>query len=416
MASLISSPFLSLPVDILTLLPSYLTNIEDYMNLSSTCRGLRKCLSSATPNQILHLAAAQSRTFFRPDPHFLVSATARELGNWARRSDENERELWERMGKGINGLMELALEHCGITMERIRELHLLRFSIINPVTDIIDQCVGQQWYAAENFWDGGRSDAYTISSDPSVTFFHLAIYGELFAPDFESILHTNNKARRLSPDTRIEYIKYCVPDWACIRNDGWQKAVSQRGLDPRRAVNMTGPYADVSEDPSYRGYENHNIALTWVIKSSRWRPRWEAARATAGLDFSDANLDWWWTHDEEEPSGYWRQRLWENICVCQGLEGLGMIRADHHGQWVERLREWRRKIEAMEKEPEIIDVASQTTHSYPFLLGDLRICVSGYVPGTMLYSGRRRSWDFPRVVSDNDESEEDDDDEEETTS
>ena len=95
------------------------------------------CMQAATPNTILRLAASQTKVFFRPSPHFFVAATARQLGNWARSSDANEDELAPRMEHGIDGLLSLALEHCRLTMERIRELHLMRFSIINPVTNII---------------------------------------------------------------------------------------------------------------------------------------------------------------------------------------------------------------------------------------------------------------------------------------
>jgi len=60
------------------------------MNLSSTCRALRDNTSNPKPNILLWLAAASSRIFFRASPHFLVAATGRELGNWARLSDANE--------------------------------------------------------------------------------------------------------------------------------------------------------------------------------------------------------------------------------------------------------------------------------------------------------------------------------------
>jgi hypothetical protein len=79
----------SLPGDILIMLPEYLHNIEDYMNLSSTCRELRNNMSNSKPNILLRLATASSRILFRPSPHFLVAATGRELGNWARLSDAN---------------------------------------------------------------------------------------------------------------------------------------------------------------------------------------------------------------------------------------------------------------------------------------------------------------------------------------
>ncbi|KAI0426767.1 hypothetical protein F5Y09DRAFT_50767 [Xylaria sp. FL1042] len=374
---------LSLPQDIMFLLPEYLHNIEDLMNLSSTCARLRDCMATATPNVILRLAAAQTKVFFRPSPHFLVTATARELGNWARKSDANEQELALKLEEGVDGLLELALDHCGLTMDRIRELHLLRFSLINPVTDIIDQCVGKQWYGTPNFWNGGVDDAYTISAEPSDTLFHLAMYGELFAPDFEPILNKDSKARRLRVETRLEFIKYCLPDFACYLNghSTFDNARLPDGtVDPRRAVKATGPYAkDADGDTPYT--ENNNLALTWVIKSSRFRPRYKELRAKSGVpDFQEDFDDTWWFNENSNDD--WRQRFWENIMICQGLEGLGMLRPDTEHEWLDKIREWRDKIARLDREPALTKVGRQATLEYPYLLGDLRICASGYVSGT----------------------------------
>ncbi|TGJ85467.1 hypothetical protein E0Z10_g3329 [Xylaria hypoxylon] len=374
---------LSLPQDILFLLPEYLNNIEDFMNMSSTCTRLRDCMATATPRVILRLAAAQANVFFRPSPHFLATATARELGNWARRSDANEKELALKLEDGIDGLLELALDHCGLTMERIRELHLLRFSLINPVTDIIDQCVGQKWCGTPNFWSGGVDDAYTISAEPSDTLFHLAMYGELFAPDFEPLLNQDSSSRRLSVDTRLEFIKYCIPDFACFRGGLFTArtgTLHDAAIDPRRNVKATGPYARGPNGRTPYSKDN-NIALTWVIRSTRFRPRYKNIRAKAGVaEFQEDFDDGWWF--DEGSNEDWRQRLWEDIMICQGLDGLGMLRPDTQHQWMGKIREWREKIAKLDREPPLTKVGRQATLEYPYLLGDLRICASGYVLGT----------------------------------
>ena len=342
-------------------------------------------MAAASPQTILKLAAAQSTIFFRPSPHFLVCAVARDLGNWARLSDDNESELALRMEDGIDGLFALGLEHCGLTLERIRELHLMRFSIINPVTDIIDKCVGEQWYKTPRFWNGGASDAYTIDSDPSIAFFHLAIYGELFAPDFEPILNQDSKTRRLSVVTRLEYIKYCVPDFACEVNGRPEFLIWSQDLDPRRVVKPTGPYKPDESGGNEAGYQymggTHNLALTWTIKSSRWKPHWKRMREKAGPDFQDNMDDGWWYNAGSAAD--WRQRLWEDVMMCQGLEGLDMIRPDLQDAWTEKVKGWRIKIARLEREPDMTMVGRQATLEYPYLLGDLRICASGFVPGTL---------------------------------
>lgn len=381
-----TSGLLSLPRDILVLLPSFLHNIEDFANVSSTCRTLRECMGTATPHTILHLAAAQTRVFFRPSPHFLVAAIARELGNWARQSDANEAELACCMSHGIDGVLELALTtaRCGLTMERIRELHALRFSVINPTTDLIDKCVGKQWWGTPGFWSGGVDDAYTIYSDPPEAFFHLAIYGELFAPDHDALLRQDHGARRLKVETRLEYVKYCIPDFATQRIYQGDYVVP---LDPRRLVKETGPYAQVEGGGPFR--DQHSLALIWVIRSSRWKPHWKQVREQTGLpDFVEDFDDGWWYDVEEherqnrEQTQDWRQRFWENVMLCQGLEGLGMLRPEQQDRWIPKVREWREQIARLEKEPPKTMVGKQATLEYPYLLGDLRICISGYVPGT----------------------------------
>ena len=111
---------LTLPPEILALLPHHLANIEDFKELSSTCRPLRAACSSAPPHLILRLAAASSRVFFRPDPYFLVAATAKQIGRWALLSEENTYELRKALRGGIEGLFDLCVENAGLSMEDIR--------------------------------------------------------------------------------------------------------------------------------------------------------------------------------------------------------------------------------------------------------------------------------------------------------
>ncbi|KAF2964340.1 hypothetical protein GQX73_g9221 [Xylaria multiplex] len=368
-----SAGLLSLPPELMLLLLGHLHNIEDLINTSLTCSQLTNCMAKVTPKVILRLAAAQTKVFFRPSPHFLVTATARELGNWARKSDANEKELALRLEEGIDGLLELALEHCGLTMERIRELQLLRYSLINPVTNIIDQCVGLQWAKTPGFWDT-VDDAITLSADPPVTLFHLATYGELFAPDFETILNQDSNSRRLSVDTRLEFIKYCLPDCSFLANGYSQLFI---GTDPaedqRLQIRTTGPYTVVPPRSPLFSTHNHNIALTWLIRSSRFRPLYKDLRAKAGVpEFQKDFDDGWWF--EEGVNQNWRQRLWECIMVCQGLEGLKMLITKEQLHWLSKIREWRDKITNLDREPPLVKVGQQATLEYPYLLGDLRVC------------------------------------------
>jgi hypothetical protein len=117
------------------------------------------------------------------------------------------------------------------------------------------------------------------------------------------------------------------------------------------------------------------------MQSSRWEPHWRDMRAKADIaDFqSDFTDHWWYDPDDEQD---WRQRMLEAIMICQELDGLGMIRPGLQDAWVEKIREWWGKIASLEKKPEWNKVGRQATLEYPFLLGDLRICGTGYVCGT----------------------------------
>lgn len=394
---------LDLPTDILILLPKYLHNIEDYTSFSSTCTKLRDCLATASPQTILHLAAAQSTTFFRPSPFVLVAATAREVGHWARQSAANEQLLAQRLEDGVSALLDLALVHCncGLTLARLRELHAMRSGTLRVVEDMIDKCVGEQWKAQPDFWEGGVDDAYTICADASDTLFHLVIYGELFGPDMDAILQQQQQQqdhRRLSVATRLEFIKYVVPDFACHLLRNGVRGSPDMPDDPLRAVKTTGPYVYGTHGRYAEWPNDNNIALTWVLRSSRWRPRWAAVRAAAmgggGREFVEGFDDgWWYDADEEaakaaefEDGGWWRQRMWENVMLCQGLEGLEMLVAVGDGEalerWGPRIRQWRDRIAALNREPATTMVGRQATLEYPYLLGDLRCCASGFVMGT----------------------------------
>lgn len=72
----------------------------------------------------------------------------------------------------------------------------------------------------------------------------------------------------------------------------------------------------------------------------------------------------------------------EATMVCQGLEGLGMIRPGLQDAWVERTRTWRERTASLEQELEWTKIGTKATLEYPFLLGDLRVCSTGFVVGT----------------------------------
>ncbi|KAL8766376.1 MAG: hypothetical protein Q9209_006846 [Squamulea sp. 1 TL-2023] len=337
---------LALPTEILALLPQHLTNIKDFKELSSTCRRLRETCFLTSPNTILRLAAASSRIFFRPDPYFLVAATAKQIGDWAIPNEQNTARLRSALMDGIDGLLALCVEEAGLTMDDIRRLHASRFTTFNPVIDLIDRCAGEQSYGVEDFRNGGRSDAETIDCDPERALFEMAIYGSLF----QSTLEANHDHRKgLELDIRLDFIKYCIPDSKCRNYRGF-------------TVEMMGPYK-----PGV-GHANPRIdqySIRHILKSSKWKVAWEDVRKAIGPDFDDER----------------RQRIWASAVQMKGLEVFDMLRPDWAERWSARLRELRQLIERIDVSS--MQATEQDLHgvidwmAFPIMEDDIQCCVRG---------------------------------------
>jgi len=404
---------LSLPEDILLYLVNFLANIEDFHSLSCVNRQLHNQLSNTSSRTILALAAESDIKFFRPvidggtpldlflkqrntndafsdttndssdvddcretyrmlpirPPYLVIAATARQLSAWALMCPENIRTLRDAFRQGIVALCDLCLQHCKLTMAEIRSLHAYHESTIIPVIDLIDKCSGGQWRETPHYKDGGVSDPEEFGIDATETFYNLAIYGSLFASSFDAFLRPGNGANALPIEARLDYIKYCVPDFDC-------EFAQYRSTDaPRNAAGGLHDWIAVEFDPVYERIEDWQdwtspqIALRHLLRSSRWRRAWQTVRAKVGGDF------------EEE----WKQRLWESVVMFQGFEGMEMIGKNKLGEWEENLRKWRSEIEELHQEPKILTVGDDKigllkvlTPEYPYLKGELQVTTYGY--------------------------------------
>lgn len=58
---------------------------------------------------------------------------------------------------------------------------------------------------------------------------------------------------------------------------------------------------------------------------------------------------------------------------------VAVLRSGTRDEWVDKIKELRELIEKMEQEPpKAVVIGCQSTHEYPYLLGDLRLCVTGF--------------------------------------
>jgi len=340
---------LNLPTEMLLLIPHHLHNIEDFVNLSSSCRTLHQVLASTSPNTILRLAAASASVFFRPSPHFLVAATARQISHWALQSNNNHGNLREAFQGGMDSLLELCVSKAGLTMYEIRRLHSCRFSIINPASDMIDRCAGQQWYDLPDFWYGGCSEPATISIEPERSLFQIIIYGELFSSKMNAILKADAPMHHFDPDMRLDYIRYCIPDVMC--QDGYDGDPDGNAalevlpvgpytqfkgndcLTPVQGEELTEP---LRTDWGTRDYVKHpnddQVGLDHILNCRTWREAWEDVRLHVGPDFEEG----------------WRQKMWHAAVQQQGLDGLEMLRPGGVETWRGRLQGVRDGIQAIQ--------------------------------------------------------------------
>lgn len=396
-----------LSLEVLLVLTIHCHNIEDFSSLISTCQTLRRVGQTVSPNQILRLCSYSAPTFFSPHPHFLIAATARRLSQTCLGNSALTAQLVTAFQSGIDGLYTFALQHSGITFQELAQWHLARFSAINPLSDRIDKMAGQQWYQVENFWDGGVSEAFTISCESNRAAFQSIIYGELFKGSMDNFLEPSSYSdgKMVRPhfglDTRLEYVKYCIPDVHCR---------SYPGLE----VGKTGPYA--SED----GLEADQSALHHVLYCGRWKRMWRGILRQVGPDFWDEEAE-----EERLETEYGflntrlrqaitlgcktdriRQLLWWNAAVqTGGIEGMQAVQyggfnntrtlttvvegSEVSGEVRSYLTTLRRRIENLDEE-QLLSIngtvvgkyAQETISEVPDFAKEIGVCMRSLWPGT----------------------------------
>lgn len=373
-----------LPRDILITLPSFLHTLEDLNNLSSTCRELRLCMSDADPKLVLRLANA-SRHLFQPWPFVLLATTARQLGDWARQDPANEAELVAAMEQDTlsedvcEDLLSLAVDKLGLTIARIRQFHELRKNVLSPLTSVMCDCTDLEWAPRENerrSWiDHGRHSAEIppamVIAEPDVVLLQLSIYAELFGPDLASLLEqedSTQKKRKLSVDTRLTYMKYCIPGWSLRRCIDY----SNRSNNSRTTIREIGPYRRLRHQKQpHKEVGNANELLRYTLRHPTWRKHWREFCQAA--DCEDAVLD--------TPRKFvdlsWREQLFLNIIMIQGgAEGFEMISPiipmeERVEKWGPKIRTWSKLISWLGTQPRRTDVGRLTIPEIPCVIDEL---------------------------------------------
>ncbi|KAJ6497675.1 hypothetical protein C8R45DRAFT_135609 [Mycena sanguinolenta] len=148
------------------------------------------------------LAAASGRVFFRPHPHLLLAATARQLADWAVAEDHHRYLLEAAIHGGVDQLFELAIDVAGLSMDDVRRLCTYKCDVLNPLNRDLDVTAGP-----------ASSGPWTVCNDPEMTLLSWAIYGELFHHSLElAYLLFPPQHKPLSSIIRLKWFVYCMPD------------------------------------------------------------------------------------------------------------------------------------------------------------------------------------------------------------
>jgi hypothetical protein len=306
---------IALPLEILSQIPRHLHHLDDFLALESMCRHLRAALHLGAPGDLLALCYRSRATFFRPDPHFLLSALIPAIREYASSSEAHRVEVKRAIWHGCEGLLEWACHTPAVatiarwSIKSIHDLWEWRMRVLNPLSDLVDKCVGRQWYSTPDFWDGGVEDAYTFHAEPETQVFQVQMYGDMFGTLMDACV-TSGSTDPLGLAFRLDFVKYLIPDWLVDRavayaghnipsgrapsptdyfvtNDLPTTTARHSNVHPLRAVQTVfGPY--INRDQG----ESQKALIHLISDSPLWTTLVHTLRAQCCPDF--------WTDPAEE--------------------------------------------------------------------------------------------------------------------
>lgn len=247
----------------------YLETIHDVHALLGASKSVNSTIhSSLTPSSLLGILLRSPWPDRRTSQWIIFSYIASCFPTLLQ--DESHRRSYKRSIPNFpQSLFSLAQVHTSFlsactpsfSLKNVGKTWRKRHEILVSLTDLVDNCVGEQCYAVPDFWDGGREDAATLYAEPSMSVLQMAVYGEMWGgqvgPAYESYLESQrdlgvmgdktaseleNEERTRSSSTstsysggtlkltkdkyhlprqlsgcevslRVEWVKYAMPDW-----------------------------------------------------------------------------------------------------------------------------------------------------------------------------------------------------------
>ncbi len=215
-----------LPTDILFILPHYLHSLDDLYALIRTCRVFYNTCASSTAVLPPSFAKRLGQHLPSPYPHFILTATARQIADWAVQSDERRDQLLKAIKQGPQGLFDLATKVSRLRLDDVRGLHRAKLEVLDPLSRQLDLDCGRPYYCLEaerrgiNYDPNNDWEILTICRDTDQALLSYLIYCELFYYDVDKACDpTAVEVEPLSLEIRLTWINYCVPDKCNLGNN-----------------------------------------------------------------------------------------------------------------------------------------------------------------------------------------------------
>ena len=195
-------PISNLPVEILSSIPDYLDSVDDLYSLLSTSRLFYRCCAGTTAKLAPPFSTEFGQHLLPPHPHLLLAGTARQIGDWAIQSQDNQDRLWKGIKDGNNGLASLSKDVARLSLQDVRALHRLRADLVIPLAARLD---------LEEDPTRTRWSELTVCQNAEVALLNYLIYCELFHLDvqasFDDAAH-----EPFNSAMRNHWMSYCMPD------------------------------------------------------------------------------------------------------------------------------------------------------------------------------------------------------------
>jgi len=261
-----------LPPELLVLLPNYLYSLDDWYALIRTSRCFYSLCTETHATFPPVFAKEYGQHILPPHPLLLLAGTVRHVGDWAVKSDENQKKLWEAIRCGNEGLLELATDVARISVPDVRALVRAKYSVFNPLVRTLDFEIGQgqrkrydehevrgkMGKRYEMLEDGGvkeQDSRLTVCEDVETALYSYWIYCELFHHNVDacylpSLPHGTDQPKPLSAQMRHHWMFHCMPD-----------------------LNSVGPHCELEpncEAPAEQGTEFRLVDFWQFHDSSSW--------------------------------------------------------------------------------------------------------------------------------------------------